>query len=196
MAPTSRKLPFQMTRKLACHVCQLTAAKIADKLDDVDDKRTIKIGHRLVTGQYGAGKKVKFSRSEVRIVKILEEVCGDLGHFSLTATINGTDMFGKSADVHEKTGVENVVKHGDETKAVKNSCQILVEDTEDQLTELMVGNDRPELFDELEPKLCTEFSSRCVDLDGTEPPKKKKRRGGGKSKKKKKKSKNNKDELR
>ena len=153
---SASEIRIKMDEEILCSACELLADEMDRILNDeyLMDK-TIKIGHRLKTGQFGAGKYIKYARSETRIIEIMNDVCEDSSWVTnkATATIDGRKQFVDTTNMKNGMGsYDNFKLDGTEGSAIQKICFDIVEDEEEHMISYLKDNFAKDL--QLRDNLC------------------------------------------
>jgi len=143
---------------LFCSACEIFTEKLAIKLNEADPKSTIKIGHRMQPNSPGAGKYIKYARSETRIVEILDDLCASLEGFN--AVSEDTDGRKKFVNTNGGGPINNIKMVGGELDQVRNVCYQILEEHDESITNFLYDNYAEDL--QLRKKICRQMAKTCT----------------------------------
>eukprot|EP00095_Tigriopus_kingsejongensis_P009227 maker-scaffold851_size88925-snap-gene-0.21 protein:Tk09227 transcript:maker-scaffold851_size88925-snap-gene-0.21-mRNA-1 annotation:"canopy homolog 2 precursor" len=152
------------SKTLKCLVCQSLMDEFASAIYKVDPKKMVDTGTFRINGKGDQKRSVlPFARSQIHLMELVDSVCDGFEDYA-----QGTDkatgepliirLTTPQGNMNPNFGLVDIVPDEELNTKLKFHCQSIVEDNEDDLTELLVdqANDAT-----LKQQICVEKSRLC-----------------------------------
>nr|GLL32372.1 protein seele isoform X2 [Ipomoea trifida] len=128
-------VPFVYSIEDKCGACTAVAEELEHGLMTEKPRNHLDMRHRLDSKGQREGKLIDYRVSDLRVVELLDELCEKMQDYTLEKVDSGTKVWTKVNDWDKlKTNKQEARAH---SKAISSFCGRLLEDTEDELSELI-----------------------------------------------------------
>ncbi|XP_031121616.1 protein seele [Ipomoea triloba] len=128
-------VPFVYSIQDKCGACTAVAEELEHGLMTEKPRNHLDMRHRLDSKGQREGKLIDYRVSDLRVVELLDELCEKMQDYTLEKVDSGTKVWTKVNDWDKlKTNKQEARAH---SKAISSFCGRLLEDTEDELSELI-----------------------------------------------------------
>ncbi|XP_077246915.1 TLR4 regulator/MIR-interacting MSAP protein [Tasmannia lanceolata] len=141
-----------------CAACSAVAAELELGLSNEKPRNHLDMRHRLDSKGQREGKVIDYRVSELRVVELLDGLCDKMQDYTLIKSdVTEQEWFKVDDWENLKTDKQEARAHA---KAISSYCGRLLEETEDELAELIKrGSVRS---GEVKKFLCEDLSKHCI----------------------------------
>ncbi|CAH9078350.1 unnamed protein product [Cuscuta epithymum] len=126
--------PFVHSIEHKCSACTAIAEELERGLMNEKPRNHLDMRYRLDSKGQRDGKLIDYRVSDLRVVELLDELCEKMQDYTLEQVDSGTKLWIKVKNWDHQTNKQEARVH---SKSISSFCGRLLEDTEDELSELI-----------------------------------------------------------
>ncbi|KAG0481626.1 hypothetical protein HPP92_012484 [Vanilla planifolia] len=152
-------LPLASAMVDKCSACNTIADEIEIGLSNEKPRNHLDMRHRLDSKGQRQGKLIDYRESELRVVELLDGLCEKMQDYTMEKLDTGEEIWVKVQDWDNLSADKDKQEARAYSKYISSFCARLLEETEDELTELIKrGGLKP---GGVNKALCQNLSKHC-----------------------------------